>query len=119
MLEIIVILMSNSGIIVKDLKKYYGKIKAVDGISFEVEEGIIFGMLGLKEAGKTVFLTTHYMDEAEKLCDKLVVIDHGIVIAKGSPKSLIRDNFNETAIEFTDSGFSDAEREELFILRMK
>jgi len=246
-----VTLMNNSGIMVKDLKKYYGKVKAIDGISFEVEEGVIFGMLGpngagktttietivglnkkdsgeitvfgynierdleqikkiigvqlqspslfprltvkeiidlfgsfypdpleseevikkigleeksaiqvanlsggqkhrlavglamvsngkvvfldepttgldpqarrqlwevilsLKEAGKTVFLTTHYMEEAEKLCDKLLVIDHGKVIAKGSPRTLIRDNFNETAIEFSDPGFSDDEREEL------
>lgn len=243
--------MGNSGITVKNLKKYYGKVKAVDGISFEVEEGIIFGMLGpngagktttietivglnkkdsgqvkvygydieedkaqikkiigvqlqspslfprltvkeiidlfgsfypdpvdsseviekigleqksdtqvnglsggqkhrlavglamvsngkvifldepttgldpqarrqlwdvilnLKKAGKTVFITTHYMDEAEQLCDKLLVIDHGKVIAEGSPGSLIKDNFKETAIEFTDPGFSAEEREEL------
>ncbi|MFP4662256.1 MAG: ABC transporter ATP-binding protein [Halanaerobiales bacterium] len=243
--------MSSSGIIVKDLKKHYGTIRAVDGISFEVEEGIIFGMLGpngagktttietivglnkkdsgqvsvfghdiegeldkvkkligvqlqspslfprltvkeiielfgsfypdplssaeviekigleekgnthvknlsggqkhrlavglamvsngravfldepttgldpqarrqlwdvilaLKGAGKTVFLTTHYMDEAEKLCDKLLVIDQGKVIAEGSPKSLIRDNFNETAVEFKNPGFVESEIEEL------
>ncbi|MFP4017479.1 MAG: ABC transporter ATP-binding protein [Halanaerobiales bacterium] len=243
--------MGSSGIVVKDLKKHYGAVKAVDGISFEVEEGSVFGMLGpngagktttietivglnkkdsgqvsvfgydnendldkvkkligvqlqspslfprltvkeiielfgsfypdplssteviekigleekadthvknlsggqkhrlavglamvsngkvvfldepttgldpqarrqvwdvilaLKGAGKTVFITTHYMDEAEKLCDKLLVIDQGKIIAEGSPRSLIRDNFKETAVEFKNPGFADFEIEEL------
>jgi ABC-2 type transport system ATP-binding protein len=241
---------TKSGIVVKDLKKYYGEVKAVDGISFEVEEGCIFGMLGpngagktttietivglnkkdggsinifgydsekdlddvkkiigvqlqspslfprltvrelielfasfypepmdcqgviekigleqkantrvnnlsggqkhrlavglamvsngkavfldepttgldpqarrqlwdvilgLKEDGKTVFITTHYMDEAERLCDELVVIDQGKVIAQGSPEALIKESFQDTAIEFIDPGFSSEEREE-------
>jgi ABC-2 type transport system ATP-binding protein len=45
----------------------------------------------LKERGKTIFLTTHYMDEAEKLCDQLLIIDKGRVIAEGSPGSLLED----------------------------
>ena len=45
----------------------------------------------LKEKGKTIFLTTHYMDEAEKLCDQLLIIDNGRVIAEGSPGSLLDD----------------------------
>lgn len=43
----------------------------------------------LKERGRTILLTTHYMDEAEKLCDDLTVVDHGKVIAEGSPQELI------------------------------
>ena len=39
--------------------------------------------------GKTILLTTHFMDEAERLCDELTVIDHGKAIAKGSPRELI------------------------------
>ncbi|MFW6264893.1 MAG: ABC transporter ATP-binding protein [Bacillota bacterium] len=70
-------------------------------------------ILSLKKAGKTVFLTTHYMDEAERLCDELLIIDHGRVIAKGSPKKLIKENFQETAIEFTDPGFLEEDKEEL------
>ncbi|MGD0153677.1 MAG: ABC transporter ATP-binding protein [Thermacetogeniaceae bacterium] len=57
-------------------------------------------ILELKEAGKTVFLTTHYMDEAERLCDRVAVVDHGQIIAMGSPAKLIRDNFHEQALEF-------------------
>ncbi len=44
----------------------------------------------LKERGTTLVLTTHYMDEAEQLCDRLVVIDHGRIMAEGSPAELIR-----------------------------
>ncbi|GGG42525.1 ABC transporter [Kocuria dechangensis] len=44
----------------------------------------------LKEQGVTLVLTTHYMDEAEQLCDRLVVVDHGRIMAEGSPAELIR-----------------------------
>ena len=43
----------------------------------------------LKAGGKTVVITTHYMDEAERLCDRVAVIDHGKVIALGTPAELI------------------------------
>ena len=45
----------------------------------------------MKAEGRTVVLTTHYMDEAETLCDRLAIIDHGKVIATGTPRSLIAD----------------------------
>ncbi len=45
----------------------------------------------LKEAGTTLILTTHYMDEAEQLCDRLVVVDQGRIMAEGSPAALIRE----------------------------
>lgn len=75
-------------------------------------------ILALKEEGKTVFLTTHYMDEAEKLCDFLVIIDRGKVIASGSPAELIRDNFQETAVEFLDPGLTEEEKEKLKVLEL-
>ena len=56
---------------------------------------------GMKEKGKTVFLTTHYMEEAERLCDRVAVVDHGNIIAIGSPRELIQSYFKENAIEFT------------------
>ena len=56
---------------------------------------------GMKEKGKTVFLTTHYMEEAERLCDRVAVVDHGNIIAIGSPRKLIQLYFKENAIEFT------------------
>ena len=43
----------------------------------------------LKRQGVTLVLTTHYMDEAEQLCDRLVVMDQGLIVAEGSPRSLI------------------------------
>jgi lipooligosaccharide transport system ATP-binding protein len=43
----------------------------------------------LKHSGVTLILTTHYMDEAEQLCDRLVVMDHGTIAAAGSPRELI------------------------------
>jgi lipooligosaccharide transport system ATP-binding protein len=45
----------------------------------------------LKQAGVTLIITTHYMDEAEQLCDRLVVMDGGLIAAEGSPYELIRD----------------------------
>jgi ABC-2 type transport system ATP-binding protein len=45
---------------------------------------------GFKTRGRTVLLTTHYMDEAEKLCDRIAVIDHGKIIAEDTPRELIR-----------------------------
>ena len=55
----------------------------------------------LKREGKTILLTTHYMDEAERLCDRVAVIDHGRVIALGSPRELISGLGGEHVIEFS------------------
>lgn len=60
----------------------------------------------LKQEGKTVVLTTHYMEEAEYLCDRVAVIDFGRIIALGSPSELIAAQFQEQAIEFDAPGFS-------------
>jgi lipooligosaccharide transport system ATP-binding protein len=53
----------------------------------------------LKEQGTTLLLTTHYMDEAEQLCDRLVVVDHGRIMAEGSPASLIRSYSTREVLE--------------------
>jgi ABC-2 type transport system ATP-binding protein len=54
----------------------------------------------MRRKGKTIFLTTHYMEEAERLCDRVAIIDYGKIIALGSPQELIRSYFKESAIEF-------------------
>ena len=54
----------------------------------------------LRDDGKTILLTTHYLEEAEQLCDRLVVIDHGKVIAEGTPAGLIAEHFERTTLEF-------------------
>jgi len=58
----------------------------------------------LQRAGKTVLLTTHYMEEAEVLCHRVAVMDHGRIIALDTPEALINQHFRETAIEFVAAG---------------
>jgi ABC-2 type transport system ATP-binding protein len=62
-----------------------------------------------RRGGRTVFLTTHYMEEAERLCDRVAIIDHGVIQAIDAPRELIRANFAETAIIFTMPGADLAE----------
>ena len=61
----------------------------------------------LKSAGKTLILTTHFMDEAERLCDSLIVIDHGRKIAEGSPRQLIADHIEPQVVEVYDEAGGD------------
>ena len=53
----------------------------------------------LKQRGATLVITTHYMDEAEQLCDRLVVMDHGKIVAEGSPRDLIREHSPREVVE--------------------
>ena len=61
-------------------------------------------VLGLRSAGKTVLLTTHYMDEAERLCDRVAVVDRGRVIALGTPRELIASVAGHEVVEFAVGG---------------
>jgi len=54
----------------------------------------------LKRAGRTIILTTHYMDEAERLCDRVAIMDHGKIIALGTPQQLIATVGGEHIVEF-------------------
>ena len=56
-------------------------------------------------------LTTHYMDEAERLCDRLAIIDHGQIIAAGTPAELIERLTGHHVVEFAVSGTSDIDGE--------
>jgi lipooligosaccharide transport system ATP-binding protein len=53
----------------------------------------------LKQQGVTLIITTHYMDEAEQLCDRLVVMDKGKIVAEGSPRSLIEEYSPREVVE--------------------
>jgi ABC-2 type transport system ATP-binding protein len=55
---------------------------------------------GFKQRGRTVLLTTHYMEEAARLCDRVAIVDHGKVIALGTPRELIASLGAEHVIEF-------------------
>jgi lipooligosaccharide transport system ATP-binding protein len=58
----------------------------------------------LKQRGVTLVLTTHYMDEAEQLCDRLVVMDKGRIVAEGSPRSLIEAHSTREVLELRFGG---------------
>jgi ABC-2 type transport system ATP-binding protein len=58
----------------------------------------------LKSAGRTVILTTHYMDEAERLCDRTAIMDHGRIIAFGTPRELIASLGVEHLVEIALDG---------------
>ncbi len=70
------------------------------GLDPQARRGLWEVIERMREKGKTVFLTTHYMDEAERLCDRIAIVDHGKIIAMGSPDELISRNFKERAVEF-------------------
>ena len=53
-----------------------------------------------RSSGKTVLLTTHYMEEAQRLCDRIAIMDYGKIIALSSPQQLIESNIKESAIQF-------------------
>jgi ABC-2 type transport system ATP-binding protein len=63
----------------------------------------------LKQEGRTIILTTHYMEEAERLCDRVAIMDHGKVIALDTPKELIATVGGEDIVEFAVSGRATAD----------
>jgi ABC-2 type transport system ATP-binding protein len=62
-----------------------------------------------QRGGGTVLLTTHYMDEAERLCDRLAIVDHGQIIAEGTPADLIERLGGHHVVEFAIEGNSDGD----------
>ncbi len=63
-----------------------------------------------RRKGRTVLLTTHYMDEAELLCDDLAIIDQGRILIRGPPRKLIDETVGREAIEFVASPFDGGEQ---------
>ncbi|HUP55765.1 MAG TPA: ABC transporter ATP-binding protein [Methylomirabilota bacterium] len=57
-------------------------------------------VLGLKAQGRTILLTTHYMEEAEVLCDRLAIMDHGKILEMGTVDELVSKRFRERAVRF-------------------
>jgi len=59
---------------------------------------------GLRARGISILLTTHYMEEAARLCDRLIIMDHGRILVEGRPQDLIRDHAGKDIIEVGDPG---------------
>ena len=72
-------------------------------------------LFSLKQRGVTLILTTHYMDEAEQLCDRLVVMDHGTIAAEGAPRDLIARYSTPEVVELR---FAPEDRDEA-VLKIK
>jgi ABC-2 type transport system ATP-binding protein len=64
----------------------------------------------IKARRKTIILTTHYMEEAELLCDEVAIMDRGRIIAQGTPRRLLRDHFAEVLLELPRQEFPPAAR---------
>ncbi len=65
---------------------------------------------GFRESGRTILLTTHYMDEAERLCDRVAIVDHGRLMALDSPRGLIASLGGDHVVEFTYSSANGDQR---------
>lgn len=59
----------------------------------------------IKGEGKTIVLTTHYMEEAQELCDEIAIMDHGRIIAQGTPRELLDEHFQSVSIEMPQQDF--------------
>ncbi len=71
----------------------------------------IWGLVtDIRERGKTVVLSTHLMEEAERLCDRVAIVEHGRVIEVGSPKDLVERHCPERRVIFTSDGMGVAEQ---------
>ncbi|HEV2286207.1 MAG TPA: ABC transporter ATP-binding protein [Steroidobacteraceae bacterium] len=64
----------------------------------------------IKARRKTIILTTHYMEEAELLCDEIAIMDRGRIVAQGPPRRLLREHFAEVLLELPRADFPDSAR---------
>jgi lipooligosaccharide transport system ATP-binding protein len=69
------------------------------GLDPQVRHMIWARLRDLRHAGKTLLLTTHYMEEAERLCDDLVIMDRGVILDQGSPRKLVRAHVEPEVVE--------------------
>jgi len=65
------------------------------------------GLRRLLADGKTIVLTTHFMDEAERLADRLAILDHGRLVAEGAPRALIESHIEPAVVEVFGEGLAD------------
>ena len=63
----------------------------------------------VRQRGKTLVLTTHYMEEAQRLCDEIVIVDRGQIIARGSPKALVTAHFPGAVLRLPENAWPGSE----------
>ena len=92
-------LMSNPELLILD--------EPTTGLDPQARHAVWQKLRALKRAGVTMLLTTHYMEEAERLCDRLLIMDHGDILARGRPAGLIEEHIGEEVIECFPSRHGD------------
>ena len=70
---------------------------------------------GIREEGATIVLTTHYMDEAQVLCDEIAIMDEGNIVKQGSPDALLFDRYGDTLINLPNGEVRRPNLEDLFL----
>jgi lipooligosaccharide transport system ATP-binding protein len=80
------------------------------GLDPQMRQAVWQRLLELKRRQTTLVVTTHYMEEAEQLCDRIVIMDHGHIVAEGAPQALIKEYVNQEVVElwFGDSSLDAA-----------
>jgi ABC-2 type transport system ATP-binding protein len=80
------------------------------GLDPQARRAIWSLVTGIRDRGTTVFLTTHLMEEAERLCDRVAIIEHGRIIEMGTPAELVHKHCPERSVVFTSDDANVAER---------
>ena len=80
------------------------------GLDPQARRAIWSLVTGIRDRGTTVFLTTHLMEEAERLCDRVAIIEHGRIIEMGTPAELVQKHCPERSVVFTSDDANVAER---------
>jgi len=80
------------------------------GLDPQARRAIWTLVTGIRDRGTTVFLTTHLMEEAERLCDRVAIIEHGRIIELGTPEELVQKHCPERTVVFTSDDANVAER---------
>ena len=80
------------------------------GLDPAARQGLWSVVRRLKGEGRTILMTTHYMEEAEELCDRLAIMDHGKILDSGTVDELIGRRFRERGVHFRRAGAPDEEK---------
>jgi lipooligosaccharide transport system ATP-binding protein len=85
----------------KQAQKRAGDLLAFFGLDPQSRHQVWQRLEELRSHGLSILLTTHYMDEASRLCDRLVIMDHGRILVEGKPGALIKEHVGQDVIEVT------------------